>query len=65
MAVLLVILIGIAAVAFILVSSLATSWRMPIWAMVMVIAWVFVELAVTWFLRNRRELELSAQSRTD
>jgi hypothetical protein len=65
MEVLLVILIGIAAVAFILVSSLATSWRMPIWAMVMVIAWVFVELAVTWFLRNRRELELSAQSRTD
>jgi uncharacterized protein (DUF983 family) len=63
MAALVAILIAIAAIAFILVSSLATSWRMPIWAMVMIISWVFVQLAVTWFLRNRRELELAGKSR--
>src|SRR5271155_3796604 len=63
MAALLVILIAIAAVAFILVSLLATSWRRPIWAMVMIISWAFVQLAVTWFLRNRGELELAGKSR--
>jgi uncharacterized protein (DUF983 family) len=63
-AVLVVFLIVIAAAAFVLVSSLATTWRKPIWAMVVIISWVPVQLAVTWFLRNRRELELAAQSRT-
>jgi uncharacterized protein (DUF983 family) len=63
MAALLVILIAIAAVVFMVVSSLATRWRMSIWAVVMIISWVFVQLAVTWFLRNRRDLELAGKSR--
>jgi uncharacterized protein (DUF983 family) len=64
-AVLLVVLIVIAAAAFVLVSYFTTRWWRPIWAMVMIISWVPVQLAVTWFLRNRRELELAARSRTE
>ena len=64
-AVLVVFLIVIAAATFVLVSSLATTWRKPIWALVMIISWVPVQLAVTWFLRNRRDLELAARSRTE
>jgi hypothetical protein len=62
-AALLVILIAIAALAFILVSSLRTSLRRPIWAIGMIISWVFVQLAVTSFLRNRGELELAGKAR--
>jgi len=61
LAVLLVLLMVIAAVAFAVVSSLAPRWRMPIWAMVIIISWVPLQLAVTWFLRNRHELESAAR----
>lgn len=63
-AVLLVGLCGLVVGAFVLVSSLATPRRGLIWAAVVIISWVFVELVTTWFLRNRRELELADRCQT-
>jgi uncharacterized protein (DUF983 family) len=63
-AVLFVFAIVIAALAFVLVTSFATTWRKPVWATVVIISWIPVQLAVTWFLRDRRELELAERSRT-
>ena len=64
-AVLVIFLIVIAAGAFVLVSSLVSTRRRLIWATAVIICWVPVQLAVTWFLRNRRELELADTSRTE
>jgi uncharacterized protein (DUF983 family) len=52
----------IALVAFAIVSSLSIRSPIRTWAAIVLISWVPVELALTWFLRNRRELELANQS---
>jgi uncharacterized protein (DUF983 family) len=64
-AVLVVVLIAIAVGASVLVATLVTTRRRLIWATAVIICWVPVQLVVSWFLRNRRELELAAQSRTE
>ena len=42
---------------FVWFSSFRTPRRGLIWAAVVVVSWVLVELVLTWFMRNRRELE--------
>ncbi len=50
--------------AFVLASSLATPRRGLVWATVVTIGCVVVELVTTWVFRNRRELELDDRSQT-
>jgi hypothetical protein len=64
-AVLLVLPIVIAVGAFVFVSSLATRRHMFLWGAVTIISWAPVEVALTWFLRNHRELETAARSQAE
>jgi hypothetical protein len=62
--VLLAVAILIAICALRIVQSLQIAWPRAVWAAIVLISWVPVELALAWFLRNRRELELANRSRT-
>jgi len=54
----------VAVCAFVVVQSLEIAWPRAVWAAIVLISWVPVELVLTWFLRNRRQLELANPSRT-
>lgn len=62
-AIVLVGLLGVVVVTFLKVSSLATPRRSLIGAAIVIVSYILVELATTWFLRNRRELELADRHR--
>lgn len=60
------ILIAIVAGAYTFASSVTIddAWRMRrVWASIVLIAWIPVELATAWFLRNRRELDIGDRTR--
>jgi hypothetical protein len=61
--VLLAVGIAIAVCALRIVQSLENAWPRTVWAAIVLISWVPVELALVWFLRNRRKLELANRSR--
>jgi uncharacterized protein (DUF983 family) len=56
--------IVIAACVFVIVRALEIAWPRSVWAAIVLIFWVPVQLALARFLRNRRQLELVNQSRT-
>ena len=57
---LLLVFVGVAFLAFLITSSLTTTMIPSVlWAVIVLAAWVPVELALAWFLRNRRTLALA------
>jgi hypothetical protein len=54
----------IAACAFLIVRPLELARPRAVWAAIVLIAWIPVQLALAWFLRNRRQLELANRPRT-
>ncbi|MGP0068580.1 MAG: hypothetical protein ACLQGP_33895 [Isosphaeraceae bacterium] len=63
MAIVLTGLCGLFVVTFVRVSLLKTPRRALIGAAVVIVGYILVELATTWYLRNRRELDRADQSR--
>lgn len=56
--------IVIAVCVFVVVQTLEIAWPRAVWAAIVLLSWVPVELVLTWFLRNRRRLELANPPRT-
>jgi hypothetical protein len=56
--------IVIAICALVVVRSLEIAWPRAVWAAIVLISWIPVELVSAWFLRNRRRLDLANPSRT-